>query len=226
MNKQQKLNLGLPLEVRDMTEDEKNYQLQMFILAEKFQGELAGHLRTLLGEPPYDQKLFDEAQRMRRVDALMDEAYSPVGDDPVRNHELWCEKLTAQGWTYGPEFNPALKQHNNLVHYNDLPATMKAKIAIFRAVASHTVDIITASLFQLSYTEQVAAVRVLAATDVDVNDVPEEALTERLEAIGELLAGNQAPYVAAVTERVARIAERDGLVLDVGTMDCVEEALS
>jgi hypothetical protein len=226
MNEQEKLKLGLNTEVRDMTEDEKNYQLQMFILAERLQGEIAKQLRVLLGEPPYDQKLFDDAQRLRRVNALMDDAYSPVGNDPAAKHVAWCEKLATEGWTYGPEFNPALKQHNNLVHYNDLPATTKAKVAIFSAVAAHTVDVVAASLFELAYTEQVAAARVLATADIDENDVAEEAFGERLEAIGELLAGNRAPYTQQLLGLVQSIADRDGLVLDAGTMEAVKEALA
>lgn len=226
MNKQQKLKLGLNVEMRSMTEDEKNYQLQMFVLAERLQGEIAKQLRVLLGEPPYDQKLFDDAQRMRRVNALMDDAYSPVGNDPVRKHELWCEKLAAEGWTYGPEFAPALKQHNNLVPYSELPATTKAKVAIFSAVAAHTVDVVTASLFDLAYTEQVAAARVLATAVVDECDEPAEVLAERLEAIGELLAGNRALYRHQFLSFVESIADRNGVALDFGTMEAVKEALA
>lgn len=223
MNKQEKLKLGLNVELRSMTENEKSYQTQMFILAERLQAKIAQQLRVLLGEPPYDQKMFDEAQTMRRVNALMDDAYSPMGDDPIAKHAAWCEKLTAEGWTYGPELVPSQKQHNNLVHYNDLPATTKAKVAIFSAVAAHTVDVITASLFELSYAEQVAAARVLAVADDVGSD--EDAL-ERLEAIGELLAGNRKPYAEAFTNYVRSIADREGVVLDTGTMECVEEALA
>ena len=38
------------------------------------------------------------------------------------------------GWTYGPEKNPDLKQHPCLVPFHELPREQQAKDYIFRAV--------------------------------------------------------------------------------------------
>ena len=35
-------------------------------------------------------------------------------------HEVWSQTRIAQGWTYGPERNDALKQHPCLVPYDQL----------------------------------------------------------------------------------------------------------
>ena len=35
-------------------------------------------------------------------------------------HEVWSQTRIAQGWTYGPERNAALKQHPCLVPYDQL----------------------------------------------------------------------------------------------------------
>lgn len=36
-------------------------------------------------------------------------------------HEVWAATRIAQGWTYGPERNDALKHHPCLIPYEDLP---------------------------------------------------------------------------------------------------------
>lgn len=41
-------------------------------------------------------------------------------------HEVWAASRVAEGWTYGPERNDALKQTPCLVPYADLPEVEKA----------------------------------------------------------------------------------------------------
>lgn len=104
-------------------------------LFERMQGEIAREIRNMLGEPPYDQKLFDEAQRQRRVESLKTVAADPRGE--VERHESWMAQHLAAGWTQGPEFNPALKQHTNLVPFDQLPEATKSKVRIFDIVAKY-----------------------------------------------------------------------------------------
>lgn len=122
---------------RELTPQELEAQRSYFELAEKFQGMLAGRVRAMLGEPPYDQRLFDEEQRKRRTDSLMQEAYSEV-TGPAAKHELWIEQHKALGWTYGPKFDPAKKEHDNLKPWEELPSTTKFKIELFALVAHFT----------------------------------------------------------------------------------------
>lgn len=41
-------------------------------------------------------------------------------------HEVWAASRVAEGWTYGPQRNDALKQTPCLVPYADLPEEEKA----------------------------------------------------------------------------------------------------
>jgi len=36
-------------------------------------------------------------------------------------HEVWAQGRLSDGWTYGPVRNDALKQHPDLIPYEDLP---------------------------------------------------------------------------------------------------------
>lgn len=50
------------------------------------------------------------------------------------SHESWMAQKTAEGWVYGPEKNPVLKQHPCMVPFAELPVAQQAKDYIFRAV--------------------------------------------------------------------------------------------
>jgi hypothetical protein len=114
---------------------------QVWSLFERMQGEIAREIRNMLGEPPYDQKLFDEAQRTRRVESLKRVAADP-GDESTR-HEVWRRQHESEGWTQAPEFNPALKQHTNLLPFEELPATTKSKVRIFDICAKYALAVAT-----------------------------------------------------------------------------------
>ena len=53
---------------------------------------------------------------------------------PEASHENWMAEKLADGWTYGPEKLPDLKQHPCLVPFSELPKEQQAKDFIFRAV--------------------------------------------------------------------------------------------
>ena len=53
---------------------------------------------------------------------------------PQIGHEWWAEQKVADGWTYGPEKIPELKQHPCLVPFDQLPQEQQAKDFIFRGV--------------------------------------------------------------------------------------------
>lgn len=40
-------------------------------------------------------------------------------------HDVWAQKRQADGWTYGPSRNDALKTHPSLVPFDDLPESEK-----------------------------------------------------------------------------------------------------
>lgn len=53
---------------------------------------------------------------------------------PVASHEQWLRFKENEGWVWGPEKNPTLKQHPCIVPYNQLPVEQKAKDYLFRQV--------------------------------------------------------------------------------------------
>lgn len=53
---------------------------------------------------------------------------------PEAGHESWMAQKITEGWTYGPEKRPDLKQHPCIVPFDALPVTQQAKDYIFRGV--------------------------------------------------------------------------------------------
>lgn len=56
------------------------------------------------------------------------------GASPATSHESWMAQKVAEGWTYGPEKKPDLKQHHCIVPFEALPVAQQAKDYIFRGV--------------------------------------------------------------------------------------------
>lgn len=50
------------------------------------------------------------------------------------SHESWMAQKVADGWVYGPEKQPDLKQHPCIVPFDQLPREQQAKDFIFRGV--------------------------------------------------------------------------------------------
>lgn len=98
-------------------------------VVEELQGQIAAEIRVLLGEGPYDQKMFDDAQRQRRIKAMQECAANSTTD--AERHEHWMKMHLDGGWTYGEEFDPANKKHPNLKPWGELPASTRSKARIF-----------------------------------------------------------------------------------------------
>lgn len=62
-------------------------------------------------------------------------------------HENWSAQRMADGWTYGPVRNDALKQHPGLVPYESLPESEKE---YDRRTAMETLKTILAMGFEIS----------------------------------------------------------------------------
>lgn len=50
------------------------------------------------------------------------------------SHVSWMAQKVAEGWTYGPEKLPDIKQHPCIVPFDRLPVEQQAKDYIFRGV--------------------------------------------------------------------------------------------
>lgn len=53
---------------------------------------------------------------------------------PEDQHLSWLAQKIKEGWTYGPEKDPAKKTHPCMLPYESLPAEQRAKDALFLAV--------------------------------------------------------------------------------------------
>jgi hypothetical protein len=106
---------------------------------ERMQAEIAREVRVLLGEEQYDQRIFTEAERERRVAALQKCAAEQTTDEA--RHEAWMAMHFEQGWTYGPELIPAEKRHPNLLPWDQLPASTRSKARIFDICARHAKEL-------------------------------------------------------------------------------------
>lgn len=107
--------------------------------AEKLQGQIAAEIRVMLGEGPYDEKIFDQAQRDRRIEAMQKRAAESTSD--AERHESWMKMHLDAGWVYGDTFDPAKKTHPNLLPWGQLPATTRSKARIFDLVAKAALEL-------------------------------------------------------------------------------------
>lgn len=60
--------------------------------------------------------------------------YNNPNADASASHENWYKEKEADGWSYGPEKDPANKRHPCFVPYKELPIEQQIKDHIFRSV--------------------------------------------------------------------------------------------
>lgn len=116
-----------------LKEAERMLEQKIWSEMEQMQGQIAQVLRQLLGEEQYDQRIFTDEERARRIDALKLVANKDL--DMNASHQAWLDMHVEQGWTYGPEFLPSEKKHPNIKPWDELPLSTRAKATIFAIVA-------------------------------------------------------------------------------------------
>lgn len=82
------------------------------------------------------QPAWEDAPQWQRDSALLGVQLHTENPDagPQASHESWMAQKVAEGWTYGPEKRPDLKQHHCMVPFDQLPREQQAKDYLFRAV--------------------------------------------------------------------------------------------
>lgn len=80
---------------------------------------------------------WDEAPEWQRKSAVLGVEFIRDNPDakPSASHESWLAEKERDGWKYGPEKDPELKEHPCFVPYDELPTEQKAKDYIFGGVA-------------------------------------------------------------------------------------------
>jgi hypothetical protein len=82
------------------------------------------------------QPTWEDAEQWQ-IDAAIEQARVTLSDlsaGPETSHNTWMAQKVDDGWTYGPEKLPDIKQHPCIVPFDQLPVEQQAKDYIFRGV--------------------------------------------------------------------------------------------
>ena len=82
------------------------------------------------------QTSWDEAPEWQRESAMSGVRFHLANPDagPDASHNEWMRHKQNEGWVYGPEKVPELKQHPCMVPFTELPAQQQAKDRLFRSI--------------------------------------------------------------------------------------------
>lgn len=82
------------------------------------------------------QPKWEDAPQWQRDSAMLGVKLHVENPDAgaAASHESWMAQKVTDGWTYGPEKNPDIKQHPCMVPFAELPIAQQAKDFIFRGV--------------------------------------------------------------------------------------------
>ena len=92
-------------------------------------------LQIVQGDP-WPSAPWDEAEpyQVQQVTAGVAEALRDPGITPERSHDLWADRMRADGWRNGPAKDPELRTHPCLLPWADLPASQRMKDRLFLSV--------------------------------------------------------------------------------------------
>lgn len=121
---------------------EPTYADSVWSTFESLQAEIAQEIRVLIGEEQHDPRIFSDADRVRRIDAMKKCAAEHTDD--ITRHESWMRMHIDAGWQYGPELKPSEKKHPNLLPWEQLPASVRSKAKIFSLIAHAAASVIAA----------------------------------------------------------------------------------
>jgi hypothetical protein len=77
-------------------------------------------------QPPWES-----APEWQKSSARNGVAGAIAGNTPEQSHQSWLDEKAANGWKYGPVKDPEKKEHPCFVPYAELPASQRAKDALF-----------------------------------------------------------------------------------------------
>ena len=81
------------------------------------------------------QPTWENAPQWQKDSSLLGVELHTSGDHgPEASHESWMAQKVADGWKYGPEKNPEIKEHPCMVPFSELPKEQQAKDFLFRGV--------------------------------------------------------------------------------------------
>lgn len=82
------------------------------------------------------QRAWEYAEEWQRQSAIrgVEFALANPGAPASSQHDAWVADKERDGWKFGPEKDPAKKEHPCMVPYADLPIEQRIKDHLFRAV--------------------------------------------------------------------------------------------
>lgn len=90
--------------------------------------------RAIMGEDPGpDWESASHYMRNSVIKGVMGYRDNPTRT-PAQSHQAWFDHYAANGWTYGPVKDEALKQHPCFLPYDKLPIAQRRKDDLFRAI--------------------------------------------------------------------------------------------
>lgn len=92
-------------------------------------------LQIVQGDP-YPSPPWDDAPdyQARQNVASVVAAMADPGRTAEQNHQGWVDRMTADGWRYGPVKDPGAKTHPDLLPFAELPAHEQQKDRLFLAI--------------------------------------------------------------------------------------------
>lgn len=90
-----------------------------------------------IGDVPV-QPHWEEAPEDQRTSSIVGVNFALVNVTATAQqlHEAWCQHKFATGWVLGSKKDEVAKTHPALVPYSELPAEVRQKDAVFRAVVA------------------------------------------------------------------------------------------
>lgn len=82
-------------------------------------------------QPPWNEA--PEWQKKSALNGVIFHLQNP-GANASASHDNWLKEKIADGWIWGPEKDPDVKQHPCVVPYEKLPVAQQTKDHIFRSV--------------------------------------------------------------------------------------------
>ena len=87
----------------------------------------------------YTQSSWEQAPQWQKDSAKTGVVFHLTNPNagPDAGHNCWLEQKRAEGWEYGPEKRPEIKQHPCCVPYEMLPQEQKSKDFIFKSIVTN-----------------------------------------------------------------------------------------
>lgn len=222
MSEQTDLRFKYETFVQGMPKAHKKLHELIFKHAEELQGYIAQAFRLFLGQEAYDQRIFTQEERARRVQAMLQCAYDPDNNNSEKRHEAWCAMHKASGWKYGPKFKPSAKEHPNLVPWSELPKDARIKADVFGIIAGFAADVFSLAVNSVSRDKLLNLLRLISSIDLEGDD---EAMPKQLAAIKALTEGDAEPFASFFLAEYTRELKYRGVLVPSDALDVLDEML-